>query len=322
MQTTKKKRCIIFGGGGFIGSHLAEELINSGYIVRIFEIKNFNKSNISHLLDSVEIIEGDFNNKVDIKLSLHKVDYVFHLISSTTPSVSMANPLFDIETNLISSVNLLQECINIKTIQKLVFISSGGTVYGIPQEIPITEKHPTNPISSYGIIKNTIEHYCNLYDKLYGLKSIIFRLSNPYGERQNPFGKQGVVPIFLNKILSHHDIEIWGDGEVIRDYIYIKDVTNLLAKSLEIETVNSTYNIGSGHGLSLNQLLLIMGEITNLDAKIKYFKARSFDVPCNILDITQAKNDFSWEPKMDIHEGMSIVNSYLLKTYFNALNEK
>jgi len=321
MYSAKKQRCLIYGGGGFIGSHLAEELLHKGYIVRIFEIKNFNKSNISHLLNSVEIIEGDFNNRVDIKSSLHKVDFVFHLISSTNPSVSMANPLFDIETNLISSVNLLQECTNIKSIKKLVFISSGGTVYGIPQKIPITENHPTIPICSYGIIKNTIEHYCNLYSRLYGLNCNIFRISNPYGERQNPYGKQGVIPIFLNKILSHQDIEIWGDGEIIRDYVYIKDVTKLLVKSIEIETENLIYNIGSGQGLSLNQLLMIMREITNLDTRIKYIKARSFDVPCNILDITLAKNDFLWEPKVDIKQGLALVYIYLIKTYFSPINE-
>lgn len=322
MQLKKKQRCLIYGGGGFIGSHLAEELINKGYIVRIFEIKNFDKTNISHLINSVEIIEGDFNNRADIKSSLHNVDYIFHLISSTTPSVSMANPLFDVESNLISSINLFQECINIKTIKKLVFISSGGTVYGIPQSIPISENHPTLPICSYGIIKNTIEHYCNLYQRLFGLNCNIFRISNPYGERQNPFAKQGVIPIFLNKINSHQEIEIWGDGEVIRDYIYIKDVVALISKSIEIETNNSTYNVGSGIGLSLNELIKIMEKVTNHNTKIRYIKERLFDVPCNILDITSAKKDFFWEPKMDIYEGMKIVNSYLLKTYSNTLNEK
>lgn len=309
-----KKKCIIFGGGGFIGSHLAEELITKGYNVRIFDIKNFNKRNLSHFIESIEIFEGDFNNHIDIKTSLQNIDYVFHLVSSTTPSISMANPLYDIETNLISSVNLLQECIKLGTIQKIIFISSGGTVYGIPQEIPISESHPTLPICSYGIIKNTIEHYCMLYQRLYGLKCKIFRISNPYGERQNPKGKQGVIPIFLNKILLGQKIEIWGDGEVIRDYVYIKDVVNLLVKSLALEVPNSIYNVGSGHGLSLNELIRIMEEVTNTNANVKYLEKRSFDVPCNILDNTLAKTEYFWEPKMDIQSGINILKSYLLKS--------
>lgn len=310
MNDIQKKRCLIFGGGGFIGSHLAEGLLSLGYIVRIFDIQHFNRNNIFQIEDSLEIVEGDFNNKVDIQTSLTNVDYVFHLVSTTIPSVSMKNLIYDIESNLVSSIHLLDACIN-SNIQKLVFISSGGTVYGIPKSVPITEDHSTLPISSYGIIKNTIEHYCILYKKLYGLNCSIFRLSNPYGERQNPYGKQGVIPVFLNKILLDQEIEIWGDGEVVRDYIYIKDVVNLLAKSISFNQDEAIFNLGSGIGYSLNELLLIIEEILQKKAIVKYIEKRSFDVPINILDISKAKDSFNWNPNTDIKQGIEIVTKYL-----------
>jgi len=305
-------KCLILGGGGFIGSHLAEELITKGYSVRIFEINNFKKQNISHLKDSIEIFEGDFNNKADINESLKDIDYVFHLISSTVPSISMDNPTYDIQSNLIPTINLLQQCVNLKKIKKLVFISSGGTVYGIPKQIPINEDQPSEPICSYGIIKRTIEHYCLLYQNLYGLDCKIFRLSNPYGERQNPYAKQGVISVFLNKILLDKEIEIWGDGSVIRDYIYIKDVTKLLANVLEVETLNPIYNIGSNKGLSLNELIAIMEKVTNKKAIKKYLPNRTYDVPVNILDNTLAKKDFSWQPTINIENGISLMMTHLL----------
>jgi UDP-glucose 4-epimerase len=310
----KNNNCLVLGGGGFIGSHLCDTLLKEGYNVRIFDRIGFDKRNISHLIKKIEVLEGDFNNSINIKNSLKNIDYIFHLISSTTPSISMENPFFDVETNLIPTINLLQEASKIKRINKIVFLSSGGTVYGIPNKIPITETHQTVPICSYGIIKNTIEHYILLYQRLFGLNCIIFRLSNPYGERQNPNGNQGVIPVFLNKIILDKKIEIWGDGEVVRDYIYVKDITEVFVDSLKIQTPNSIYNIGSGVGLSLNQLILIMRQVTHKNINVEYKTGRSFDVPINVLDIDLAKKDFNWTPTTDIEEGVDSVFKYLQST--------
>lgn len=312
----KKKggnNCIVLGGGGFIGSHLCDNLLDRGYKVRIFEKTGFDKKNISHIIKQVEIYEGDFNNVINIKDALHDIDYIFHLISSTTPSISIDNPFFDIETNLIPTLRLLNESVKNKKVKKIIFLSSGGTVYGIPNQIPIPESHSKNPICPYGIIKNTIEQYFSLYQKLFGLKYKIFRLSNPYGERQNPYGGQGVISVFLNEITLNGKIEIWGDGEVIRDYIYIKDVTEILVNSLEFETPNSIYNIGSGVGLSLNQLINTIEKVTKKCFKVEYRESRKFDVPINILDISLAKKDFNWAPSTKIDEGVNQLFQYLKK---------
>ena len=201
------KKTIIYGGGGFIGSHIAEGLIAEGHDVTIFDKLNFDKRNINHLGKKIKVLEGDFHNEIELKESIRNAGIVFHLVSSTLPASSNQNPVYDAETNLISTLRLLGECVKHK-IEKVIFISSGGTVYGIPEELPIKESHHRRPICSYGIIKKTIEDYLYMYNKLYNLDYNVFRLSNPYGERQNPFVAQGVIPVFLRKMIQKDFIKL------------------------------------------------------------------------------------------------------------------
>ena len=227
-----KGNCIIFGGGGFIGSHLAEELLEKGYNVTVFDKLNFSRANIAGLKDKIKVIEGDFNNETELLSSLAGIDYVFHLVSSTLPASSNENPVYDVESNLVSTLRLLHDMKN-NNVRKIVFISSGGTVYGYPDSTPIKESHPRRPVCSYGIIKKTIEDYLYMYKYLYGLDYTVFRLSNPYGERQNPLYSQGAVPVFIKKILMNEKISIWGNGEIKRDFIYIKDAVKPMVDSLK-----------------------------------------------------------------------------------------
>jgi UDP-glucose 4-epimerase len=313
---SKKGRCIIYGGGGFIGSHLCDELLSSNYEVTVFDKLNFSRRNIQHLDGRIKVIEGDFNNEVDLKNSLKGVDYVYHLVSSTLPASSNLNPIYDVETNLISTLRLLEECRG-NSIKKIIFISSGGTVYGIPQSIPINENHPTHPLCSYGVVKKSIEEYLHMYHLIYGLEYNVFRLANPYGERQNPMAAQGAVAVFLNKALNSETIEIWGDGEVVRDYIYISDVINVLVRSLDVTAPEKIVNVGSGKGYSLNQILKYIESETNLEPKVVFTKARSIDVPVNILDNSLAKSLYSWSPAVDITEGIRLTHNYLLQNYYS-----
>ena len=226
-----KEKCIIYGGGGFIGSHIAEDLMSNNMDVTLFDKLNSSKKNVEHILNQIDFIEGDFNNKIDIKNSLKNKDYVIHLVSSTLPADSNLNPFYDVESNLISSLNLFEECVKQK-VKRVIFISSGGTIYGDPKKLPIDENHPTNPTCSYGIIKLTIEKYLELYKELKGLNYTILRFSNPFGERQNPNLSQGLIAKLLYKIKNNIPIEIWGNGKVIRDYFYIKDGVKSVYKIL------------------------------------------------------------------------------------------
>jgi UDP-glucose 4-epimerase len=308
----KNSKCLIYGGGGFIGSHLCDKLLEENYSVTIFDKLNFSRINLVNNINRIKIIEGDFNNEVDIKNSIENIDIVFHLVSSTLPANSNENPVYDVETNLISSLKLFEECVEQK-IKKVVFISSGGTVYGVPDKTPIIESHPLHPICSYGIIKKAIEDYLFMFNKIYGLDYSVFRLSNPYGERQNPFVAQGVIPVFLSKIIQNKKIEIWGDGEVTRDYIYIKDAVELLVKSLDYESKSKVFNLSSSKGYSLNELLRIMISITGSNPEVIFKEGREIDVPVSILDNALAMEAFNWKPVTDINIGISNTYNYLKK---------
>jgi UDP-glucose 4-epimerase len=308
----KNSKCLIYGGGGFIGSHLCDKLLEENYSVTIFDKLNFSRINLANNINRIKIIEGDFNNEVDIKNSIENIDIVFHLVSSTLPANSNENPVYDVETNLISSLKLFEECVEQK-IKKVVFISSGGTVYGVPDKTPIIESHPLHPICSYGIIKKAIEDYLFMFNKIYGLDYSVFRLSNPYGERQNPFVAQGVIPVFLSKIIQNKKIEIWGDGEVTRDYIYIKDAVELLVKSLDYESKSKVFNLSSSKGYSLNELLRIMISITGSNPEVIFKEGREIDVPVSILDNALAMEAFNWKPVTDINIGISNTYNYLKK---------
>lgn len=304
-----KEKVVVFGGGGFIGSHLCEELLKVGYRVVIFEKLNFSRRNILSFISSVEVIEGDFSNEVDLKKALDGADYVFHLVSSTLPANSNENPVYDVETNVIPTLKLFNEVVAAK-IKKLIFISSGGTVYGIPDALPIKEEFSGYPICSYGIVKKTVEHYLYLYKWLYDLDYYVFRLSNPYGERQNPDLNQGAISVFIWKLLRNKEIEIWGDGTITRDYIYIKDAIEVLVKSLKVSASSYTYNVGSGRGVTLNELVRVIGKVSGREPKVVYKKGRKIDVPVNILDITRIKKEFEWLPKTHLEEGIQKTIQY------------
>jgi UDP-glucose 4-epimerase len=291
-----KENCIIYGGAGFIGSHIAEDLLEKGLSITVFDKLNASKKKIQHFADKIDFVEGDFNNEVDIGKSLKNADYVVHLVSSTLPASSNMNPIYDAETNLISSLKLLDECVKNK-VKKLIFISSGGTVYGNPVKLPIKETHPTEPLSSYGIIKLAIEKYLGLYKNLKGLDYKILRFSNPFGERQNPLLSQGLIAHLLYKIKHDRPIEIWGSGRVIRDYFYIKDGARSVYKAIADRSHNSIYNISSGKGLSVNQILDKFRRVLKLDFEVSYTATRKFDVKSNILDNSLAKKVLKWAPE-------------------------
>lgn len=306
-----KESCIIFGGGGFIGSHIAEDLLANGIRVTVFDKLNASKKNVAHILDKIDFIEGDFNNEVDISKALKGKNYVVHLVSSTVPATSNQNTFYDVESNLISSLHLFEKCVEYN-INRLVFISSGGTVYGNPVKLPINEKHPTEPTSSYGIIKLTIEKYLFLYNELKGLDYKILRFANPYGERQNPFLTQGLIAHLLYKIKKGETLEVWGDGKVIRDYFYIKDGARSIYRSLKDKTSNRIYNISSGKGYSINQILERFRRVLKLDFDVKYLPGRKFDVRSNILDNRLAARNLKWVPEFSFNEGLKNTWRYFL----------
>ncbi len=294
---------LIFGGSGFIGSHLAEALVDKEYDVKVFDNFKNGMANLDAIIDEIEIVKGDFFNETDVSNALKDIDYVFHYISTTTPATAIKDPIYDIESNIIGSVKMFQ-CAVKNNVKKIIFPSSGGTIYGEKASFPCRETDSVNPVNPYAISKLTIEKYLHYFNYAYGIDYTIFRYSNPYGERQNPFGKQGVIPIFLNKIKHGEKPLIYGDGSMIRDYIHIKDAVDATIAVLEKKTKEKVFNVGSGEGTSLNQLIKIMSVVVGQKVIPDYIENSAAYIPKIVLDISRIQKETGWKPTTDIQEGI------------------
>jgi len=310
------KKCIIFGGHGFIGSHLAERLVEKGYSVTVFDRFKAGPGNMSGIEDKIEVISGDFLNKDDVNRALEGMDLLFHYISTTNPATSIGDPIYDIESNIVGSVRLFQTAVE-AGIQKVIFSSSGGTIYGKTYDYPISESTPPNPVNPYAISKLAIEKYLHYFQESSGLEYLILRYSNPYGERQNPYAKQGVIPIFLNKIKNNERPVIYGDGSAIRDYIYIKDAIDATIAVLESKAHERVFNIGSGQETSLSQLIEIMSEVTGKKCIPEYKDNSGIYLAKFVLDISRVTHETGWVPTTSLNRGISKTWEWI-----NSLNSR
>lgn len=314
MDNREKKsgrKCLVLGGAGFIGSYIAEELLGAGFKVTIFD-KVKNAKNIEHVINKVRFVAGDMLKSSDIAAVLPGHDSVIHLACSSLPESSMVDPFYEIKTDIIPSMQfiVLAQKYGIK---KIVFSSSGGTVYGIAGQTPISETHPTNPLNMYGVSKLTIENILQVYNRNYKMNNISLRTSNAYGEKQRTAGDFGAVAVFLGEIVRGEKITIWGDGSTIRDFIHIKDVAKAFLKALLLDenVMTSTFNIGSGIGTSLNELIVMLEDITGLSANIVYKQARPFDVPVNVLDVSLARDVLSFRASISLYDGLKSFFDYI-----------
>lgn len=297
-------KCVILGGGGFIGAAIADHLLLEGYELRVFERPRVEPYRKFKADERVEWVTGDFLNSYDISHAIDGMDIVLHLVSTTLPKNSNDDPIYDVQTNLVGTLQLLNAMIKHK-VRKMVFISSGGTVYGKPHYLPIDENHPTNPLVSYGITKLAIEKYLQMFESLYGIKAIILRVSNPYGERQRTETAQGAVGVFLQCAINDIPIDIWGDGSIKRDYLYVNDVAHAFVQAINYSGSHCVFNISSGLGTSLNELIELLENILDKSIKCRYLPARPFDVPVNVLNNKLAREELQWTPKMEIPEGIA-----------------
>lgn len=297
-------KCIIFGGGGFIGSTIADRLLMDGHELKIFErprVEPYRKFTAS---ERVEWIAGDLQSAHDVSEAIAGTDVVLHLVSTTLPKNSNDDPIYDVQSNLVATLQMLNAMV-VRKIPKIVFISSGGTVYGIPKYLPIDEQHPTDPLVSYGITKLAIEKYLHLFEHMHGIRAITLRVANPYGERQRIETAQGAVGVFLHHALKDVPIEIWGDGSVARDYIYIGDVAEAFVRAVDYSGPKSVFNISSGAGTSLNELIVMLEKVLGKSIERHYLPARPFDVPVSVLSNDLAREELQWAPSTSMHDGLS-----------------
>lgn len=302
-------KCLVLGANGFIGSHLVDSLAERGEKVRAFDrfgnhVRNFNPH------PNIEICAGDFLNRSDLRVALKDIDYVFHFISTTTPASAENDPLIDIETNIEMTVELLQDCVDQK-IKKVIFASTGGAIYGdVDDHKPLDESTLAQPVSPYAIGKLTIEHYLRYFKIKHGLDSVVFRISNPYGERQSLVSRQGVIPIFLQHIYNDEPITILGDGTMVRDYLYVKDVAELITAVFK-NTNHSLYNLASGVGVSVNELVSIIKDVTQKEITVEYLPKPVTFLQHVVLNTDRFKNEFNTSPRVELEEGIRCTWEYV-----------
>jgi UDP-glucose 4-epimerase len=301
--------CVVIGGGGFIGSHLSESLLNQQNEVVVFDRPNAKYLN-ELAKQGASVITGNFLVKDIVKKALQSAEIVYHLVSTTVPKTSNENPVYDIETNLIGTINLFNIAKE-SGVKKIIFSSSGGTIYGIPKEIPISENHPTDPICSYGIVKLAIEKYLHMFWTLYGVDYCILRMSNAYGERQSSNGTQGIIPTIIDRGLHHQEINIWGDGTVIRDYIHVNDVVEAFLKASASLGPERIFNISSGQGHSVNEIIRMVEEDLHQPLRVIHTPGLASDVPINILDNTLARQILHWDPRINLSDGLHQTIEYM-----------
>jgi UDP-glucose 4-epimerase len=294
-------RCLVLGGSGFMGSHLVELLVEQGWEVRVFS--QALNSGLPLIAPGVASIAGDFRDAKAVSEAVEGCEYVFHFISMTKPASSNLDVTFDAKATLVPTLRLLETCVRAK-VQRIIFSSSGGTVYGDSDGRPISEGHPTEPRSSYGIIKLTIEKYLALFHRLHGLDYTVLRVGNCYGPRLPVRGEQGVIGAFLDRLRREEPIELWGDGSVTRDYVYVSDVAQAFLAALRQQSPFKVFNIGTGIGTSLRELILLLERVTGRHASILKKPARPVDVPINILDPARARQFLGWQASTSLESGL------------------
>ncbi|MBU4289009.1 MAG: NAD-dependent epimerase/dehydratase family protein [Proteobacteria bacterium] len=306
--------CCVTGGSGFIGHHLVRILDGQGKTLTVI---GRNRLPSRTLPSGVRYIAGDYGDHYFLRGVLNDVDEIIDLAYASVPKTSFEDPVKDILNNLPPSVNLFEVASSLP-IKKIVIVSSGGTVYGRAVDLPISEDHPTDPISPYGITKLAVEKYARMYHALKGLPVVCVRPANAFGEGQKPFIGQGFVATAIASALEGREINIFGEQGTIRDLVYVKDVAAGIAAALNHCPPGECYNIGSGIGrnnLEILEMLAAIAKSRDIVLRVKVLPSRLYDVPANVLDSSKLQNKTGWFPKVSLMKGLELTWKYFEEHY-------
>lgn len=296
----------VIGGTGFIGRHVVVELLARGH-----EVLCVARNPMQQGVPGARYLAADIGADADCAVA--DADIVIHLASVTNPVSAAEDPAFDIRSNLLSSLSLLDACRR-RHVRRLVFCSSGGTVYGPTRVDLIDEHHPTSPISPYGIVKLAVERYTAYYGASFGLEYVILRCANAYGPGQRPGRAQGVVAELLTSMALERDFDVWGDGSAVRDYTYVADIAKAFALAVESECVNRAYNIGTGVGTTLLDLIRSASDTAGLVPRIRYRPGPAHSVSRNVLDPALAGGRLGWKPEVGLTTGLKLTWDWILQS--------
>lgn len=295
------RKALVTGGAGFIGSHLVDRLLSEGFHVAI--IDDLTAGKIQNLNTAATFYHTDIaHSSVDEVFSREQPDIVFHLAARVSVTHSAQNPLDNAEVNIIGTLKLLEAARRIG-VDKFIFSSTGGAIYGNPEENPCTELTPADPISPYGLSKLVAENYIRLYHRLYRLNYANLRYGNVYGPRQDPFGEAGVIAIFIQAIRDGNRPRIFGDGTQERDFVYVDDIVEANIKAID-SGHNRTMNIGSGEGTSVNRLFELLKADLHFHQEADHRPRRPGEVHRIHLDCSAAQGHLEWAPQVSLEEGL------------------
>lgn len=297
-----KRRVMLIGGSGFIGSHFSRHLLIRGIQPVVVDW-------VRPILSGIEYHPAELRTIADLTPGLlESVEAVCHLAWTTKPQAANQSPTYDLESNVLAGLHFLDGLLPLKRRPRIIFLSTGGAVYGVPECLPTPETTCARPIGAYGISKLFFEHYLELYRRQHGLDYLVLRPGNPYGEGQSPDASQGAIGVFLGRLARSEPIQIWGDGNVIRDYLYIDDLAEAMLSALDYKPLASEdpiFNLGSSEGHSLNQLLQIISKVTGRKPDVQYGPDRVADVPAIVLDCTRAQKCLGWQASTPLETGIA-----------------
>ena len=294
----------VFGANGFIGRNIVSRLIASKRPAIAFG-RSFPPDYEAIVGGSIEKRVIDFADVLATHAALQDLTSVIHLINSSSPAVGNSRVAADLAANVLPSVNFIESCL-LTGVSRFVFVSSGGTVYGEPRFLPIDESHPTVPINSYGLTKLVLEQYLAMLSRESAMSTIVLRVANPFGPGQTLKKGQGLIASILKSHSLDLPITLYGDGSVLRDYLYIDDLCDALVAALDCPAMHETINIGSGIGRSVLDVLAAAEVALGDRVAVQFATSRATDTKANILDCGKAAALLGWTPKTDFGEAMRL----------------
>lgn len=298
--------CVVVGGGGFLGAHLAPALRAAGAEVRAYGRTRYYEAP----LEGVRWTSGSLTDAAALSDLLTGADVVFHLAGSSTPAGAEADRRGDVDGAILGTIDLLDLC-RARGVGRMVFTSSGGTVYGNAPGAPYTEETLPQPISTYGINKLAAEHYVQLYNRNHGMRNLVLRIANPFGPYQHGLKNQGVVPIFARRALEGKALTIFGDGSATRDYLYAPDAARAMVAAAAYAGTQTVFNVGSGIGRSLNDVIADLERVLAMDIPVHYQPPRGLDVPVSVLDCSRAAAELGWRAGSDWLQALRVTADWV-----------
>jgi len=301
-------KVLVTGGAGFIASHVVDLLITQGHEVVV--VDNLSTGRRANINPAARLYPMDIRDpRLAEVFEQERPDAVDHHAAQIDVRRSVADPRFDADVNVCGSLNVL-ECARRFGVQKFVYISTGGAVYGEPEYLPVDEKHPINPICPYGASKHTVEHYLFMYQYNYGLNYVVLRYPNVYGPRQDPHGEAGVVAIFTGLMRAHKPVTINGDGEQARDFTHVSDCAQANLLALENARANGIYNVGSGQPTTVNQIFKALQQITHYPLMPNYGPAKVGETRRIYLNAQRLQTELGWRTNFDLYTGLADTVDY------------